>query len=144
MPEMKLFVVALVMCASILMDNVAASQSDGGGSDDDKVCIRERCALLYSEELDMLIGHCRYTEVPLYYCNRRRRSVSSTDPETKESLFAKMDANGDGKVQADEWLAVNGHSDDFNDLIKIHDNDGDGKISWEEIAPIPMELAEEQ
>jgi len=61
------------------------------------------------------------------------------DPkEKKRAAFRMMDSNGDGSITADELKVMMGSLGDDDDLgimemlIKEHDKDGDGKLSFEE------------
>jgi len=61
------------------------------------------------------------------------------DPkEKKRAAFRMMDSNGDGTLTADELRVMMGSIGDDDDLgimemlIKEHDKDGDGKLSFEE------------
>lgn len=61
------------------------------------------------------------------------------DPkERKRAAFRMMDSNGDGSITVDELKVMMGSLGDDDDLgimemlIKEHDKDGDGKLSFEE------------
>ncbi|XP_072036242.1 uncharacterized protein [Amphiura filiformis] len=55
---------------------------------------------------------------------------------TQKKAFTLLDLDKNKQIQLEEWVATGGEIDNFDELLKAKDTNGDAMISWEEFPPV--------
>ncbi|XP_072042300.1 uncharacterized protein [Amphiura filiformis] len=96
---------------------------------------------VYDERADLIIIIVTEDAIYIIVVREKRDTSTAVDKANEISQVTKfdmLDADGDGFIDANDWEQDNGVNPQFDAILKNHDKNGDGKLSFGEFASIKV------